>query len=103
VIDRIKDIVVDRVHSVSVVPLLFGLARRKVPQVRFSVNLVMDVVVERSPVSDFHLVMRVVGSSIEDVDVSCVERSACIALPQITVNQTLYAERRRYQVRWSLP
>lgn len=69
-VDRIKYIVVDGVHAIPIIPLLFELTRGVVLQISPGVNFIVNVIVEASPVSNFHFIMCVERGGIKGVDVS---------------------------------
>ena len=87
-VDRIKYIVVDGVHAIPIIPLLLGLTRGVVLQIGPSVNFIVNVIVEASPVSNFHLVVCVERGGIKGVYVSRIKCGTSVSFPQIAMDQT---------------
>ena len=87
-IDRIHYVVVDGVHLVTVVPLLYWLAHAIMPQVSVRVHLRVNLVVWTSPISDLHLIMSIIRTSIEQNDIARIQRCPNISLSKVCMYQT---------------
>lgn len=89
-IDRVDNIIVYRVHAVSVIPFLFWLTGREVTQVSACIHLVMDLVVIASPVRCLHLIVRIECGRVKDIDVPCVGGCPRVSLPQVGMDSTWF-------------
>ena len=88
VVDRIKYIVVDGLHTIPIIPPLLGLTRGVVLQIGPGVNFIANIVVEASPVSNFHFIICVERGGIKGVDIFRIKCSTSVSSPQVAMDQT---------------
>lgn len=68
-VDRIKCIVVNGIHAILILPLLPGLTWCIVLQIGPDINLLVNVIIEASLISNFYFIISIDRGSIKGVDV----------------------------------
>lgn len=78
-----NDVHLDTVEPVPIIPLLLGLAHPSFSDVLAFESLGTDLVSGTSPHSNLHLVVRIVCSRVEDIDLAGLEVCPDISFPEV--------------------
>lgn len=84
------DIHLDAIQPVAIVELLHGLADGHIAQILSFILPRFDFMPFASPHTDLHLMMRVIGTGIENVYVSVREICPNVSFPEITVDEAWF-------------
>ena len=69
-VDRVYDIIIYTIQAISIIKVLGRLTHAMVSQIRLGVDLGIHLIVRTPPVSDFHFVVGIIGSCVEQDDIS---------------------------------